>query len=139
MTGGTKMAENTIATQGAEPEAPARQEPTRAQEQYVAPPVDIYEETDHLVLVADMPGVAKEGLTVQVKNGVLSIEGHVTERLAGTSLYREFDLVSFFREFRISDVFDTDRIRAELKHGVLRLTLPKPEQQKPRQIPVQVT
>ena len=132
------MAENTVATQNNDQQAPAQQESTRAQEQFVPPPVDIYEEADHLILVADMPGVSKDGLSVQARNGVLSIEGRVSDAMAGNSLYREFDLVGFFREFRISDVFDTERIKAELNHGVLRLTLPKPEQQKPRQIPVQV-
>ncbi len=57
----------------------------------------------------------------------------------GVPLYREFQLGNFFRQFRLADTVDSNRIQAELRHGVLTLQLPKAEEAKPRKIAVQVT
>ncbi len=119
------------------PAATPAQEVTRQPERYAVPLVDIYEEQDKLVVLADLPGVRKEGLSVQVEQGILTIEGKVERDTPGTVLSREFTLVPFFRQFRITEAIDTEKIRASLKNGVLRLELPKAEAAKPRKIPVE--
>ena len=131
------MAERTVAApqdQGAE--ISTRQEGTRAQEQYVAPPVDIYETNDGLVVVADLPGVNKDGLSIEVKDDVLTLQGRTQHAIPGRPVYQEFELLNFFRQFQLSDTVDVQKISAELKHGVLTLNLPKSERAKPRKIEV---
>lgn len=114
-------------------------ETTRQEERYAIPPVDIYEKADALTVLADLPGVPPEGLSIDVENGILTIEGKVSAGDTGMLLGQEFDLTSFFRQFRVAETIDTDKIRATLKDGVLNLTLPKAERAKPRKIAVQVT
>lgn len=133
------MAEKTVAppeNQGAE--VSNRQEGTRAQEQYAPPPVDIYETNDGLVLVADLPGVNKDGLSIEVKDDILTLQGRTQHALPGRPVYQEFELVNFFRQFQLSDSVDVPSISAELKHGVLTLKLPKAARAKPRKIQVAV-
>ena len=119
-----------------DPAVPA-QEVTREPDRFALPPVDIYEEEDRLVVLADLPGVRKEGLSVQVEQGILTIEGRITHEMPGSHVQREFALIPFFRQFRITEAIAPTRIRASLKHGVLRLDLMKAEKAKPRQIPVE--
>lgn len=120
-----------------DPAVPA-QEVTREPDRFALPPVDIYEQEDRLVVLADLPGVRKEGLSVQVEKGILTIEGRIAREGAGSLLQREFLLIPFFRQFRITEAIDPNRIRASLKNGVLRLDLMKAEKAKPRQIPVEI-
>ncbi len=117
--------------------SPDRKELTRQEERYAIPPVDIYEKEDGLTVLADLPGVTSEGLSVNVENGILTIEGKVERQAAKDMISREFDLTSFYRQFRISETIDTEKIKATLKNGVLTLLLPKVEKAKPRQIPIQ--
>lgn len=112
-------------------------EVTRQAERYAVPPVDIYEEGDALIVLADLPGVSKDGLSVQVEQGILTIEGRVERDTPGQLLNREFSYASFFRQFRITEAVDTEKIRARLANGVLRLELPKAEAAKPRRIPLE--
>lgn len=130
------MAEKTVAT--ADIQKPVTTESTRNQERYVAPPVDIYETSDGLVVLADLPGVSKDTLDVRVDNNLLTIRGRADHAVRQEGTYREYELVNFFRQFELSDRVDQQRISADLKHGVLTLTLPKAEEAKPRQIQVQV-
>lgn len=122
-----------VTTQG-----PSTQETTRHQEQWMAPPVDIYETEDGLVVIADLPGVSKDDLDIEVKNDMLTLQAKPDIEMRGTPSYREFQLTHFFRQFRLADTVDANRIRAELKNGVLMLHLPKAEEAKPRKIQVQV-
>ena len=110
------MAEKTVAAP--EVQKPTTTESTRHQERYVAPPVDIYETRDGLVVLADLPGVAQEGLDVRVDNNVLTIRGHARHAIPGDAIYREHELVNFFRQFELSDKVDQNRITADLEHGV---------------------
>jgi len=119
-------------------EAGKGQEVTRETDRYALPPVDIYEEEDRLVVLADLPGVGKEGLSVRVEEGILTIEGRPTQEMAGNPMRREFGLIPFYRQFQVTEVVDPEKIRASLKHGVLRLDLPKAEKARPRQIPVEI-
>jgi HSP20 family protein len=131
------MAEKTVATRAQQKTTPSREE-TRSQEQYVTPPVDIFETGDGLVVKADLPGVAKEDLDVRVENNLLTIRGKPSHVAPGDPLYREYGLVNFFRQFELNEKVDQSKIAAELTHGVLTLTLPKAEEAKPRRIDVKV-
>jgi len=129
------MAERTVAANPPQKTSPSREE-TRSHEQYITPPVDIYETAEGLVVKADLPGVAKEGLDVRVENHLLTIRGKVAHVAAGDPVYREYGLVNFFRQFELNERVDASKISAELKHGVLTLNLPKAEEAKPRKIEV---
>lgn len=130
------MAERTVATSPEAGGALAGQEGTRAQEQFIRPPVDIYETSEGLTVVADLPGVRKEDLEVEVREDVLTIRGRPSNSLPGHPHYREFELFPYFRQFQLSEKVDSSRITAELKHGVLTLHLPKAEAAKPKKIEV---
>ncbi len=131
------MAEKTVAANGHNQSFPNR-ENTRSQERYVTPPVDIYETAGGLVVKADLPGVEKENLDLQVENNLLTIRGKPTHTTGGEAIYREYELVNFFRQFELNEKVDQSKISAELKHGVLTLQLPKAEEAKPRKIEVRV-
>jgi len=103
------------------------------------PAVDIYENADSLWLRADMPGVDEQSIAVNVADGVLSIEGHVSvkdyENLA--PVYTEYNVGNYARRrFTLSNAIDTDCISARMTNGVLELELPKAERAKPRRITV---
>jgi HSP20 family protein len=132
------MAEKTVAPR-AKPQAPQSREETRSQEQYLAPPVDIYETQDGLVVKADLPGVSKETLNVRVENNLLTIRGEATHSTRGEPIYREYGLINFFRQFELNERVDQSNISAELRHGVLTLKLPKAEEAKPKKIDIKVT
>jgi HSP20 family protein len=132
------MAERTVAAR-TQDRTPASREETRSQERYITPPVDIYETADGLVVKADLPGVAKEGLDVRVENNLLTIRGQAAHIAPGDPVYREYGLVNFFRQFELNERVDQGKISAELNHGVLTLNLPKAEEAKPRTIEVKTT
>ena len=129
------MAERTVAANPQE-KSPASREETRSQEQYITPPVDIFETAEGLMVTADLPGVAKEGLDVRVENHLLTIRGKAAHVAAGEPVCREYALVNFFRQFELNERVDASKISAELKNGVLTLSLPKAEEAKPRKIDV---
>ena len=131
------MAEKTVVS-GAHHSAQRSREETRSQEQYVTPPVDIYETQEGLVVKADLPGVAKENMDVRVENNLLTIRAKSQHVAQGEPIYREYELVSFFRQFELNERVDQGKISAELNHGVLTLHLPKAEESKPRKIDVHV-
>ena len=133
------MAEKTVAAPPQSDGLTAAQEGTRAHEKYVAPPVDIYETSEGLVVLADLPGVSKDLLDIQVKNDMLTLQARSGAPYRGAPIHSEFELASFFRQFQLSDTVDTQNIRAELKHGVLTLMLPKAEAAKPKRIEVSVS
>lgn len=130
------MVEGTVPAAGG---AGADHEPTRARERYVPLPVDIYEDEQGLVVVADVPGVAPDDLDVSVERGVLTIQARAAHAAPGTPIYREYELSGFFRQFRLPEAVDVGGIAADVKHGVLTLRLPRAEQAQPRRIPVQAT
>ncbi len=128
------MAEQTVAT--AAPQRPSTTEHTRNHERYVAPPVDIYETPEGLVVVADMPGVTQEELDVRVENNVLTLRAQARHTTHGDRVHHEYDLANFFRQFELHEQVNQQRITADLKGGVLTLHLPKAEEVKPRRIAV---
>ena len=129
------MAEKTVANRG-ETQTPTSREETRSQEQYMTPPVDIYETGQGLIVKADLPGVAKENMDIRVENNLLTIRARAAHVAPGEPVYREYGLVNFFRQFELNERVDQSKISAELKHGVLTLNLPKAEEAKPRKIDV---
>ena len=139
------MAEQTVPpTQtGAQPrdQAPAAggsrdREPTRAEEVFVAPPVDIYEDEDGLVVLADLPGIAPAALDVRVEQRALTITAHAQTAPSGSPVHLEYELAGYFRQFQLPEEVDSARIQAELKQGVLRLRLPRAAEEQPRRIEV---
>jgi HSP20 family molecular chaperone IbpA len=133
------MAENTIQTTNNQAAENRTLPVTRDENRYQIPPVDIFESNGDLTVVADLPGVEKDGLKVHVdEEGVLTIEGRVHHIEKKCNILNEYDLVDYFRQFRLSEEIDREKISAELKHGVLTLKLPKAEAAKPRHIEVNV-
>lgn len=102
----------------------------------IAPVVDIYENEEEILLHADMPGVTKENVTVNVDNGKLEITGTRHLQTRGTSNWQEFADVEYRRVFAVPQSIDVARVNAELKEGVLRLHLPKAATAKPRTIKI---
>ncbi len=101
------------------------------------PHVDIIEDKEAITLFADLPGVAKDGVDIDVKEGVLTLSAPVGPLPEGWQpLFKEYEIGGFARRFSLSEKIDTERISAKLEHGVLRLTLPKMEQHKPRKIQI---
>ena len=131
------MAEKTVVTHSQQSMTPSREE-TRSQEQYVTPPVDIYETQEGLVVKADLPGVARDSMDLRVENNLLTIRANAAHVAPGEPIYREYGLVNFFRQFELNERVDQSKISAELNHGVLTLNLPKAEEAKPRKIDVKV-
>jgi HSP20 family molecular chaperone IbpA len=101
-----------------------------------APDVDIFVNDDEILLVADLPGVAKENLEINLENNVLTIEGAYSGNFAGTSQRREFDSTDYRRVFTLPKGIDVEKTSAEFKQGVLVLHLPKSAAVKPCQIEV---
>jgi HSP20 family protein len=103
------------------------------------PVVDIYEEQDNIVIKAELPGVAKEGITVDVKGRVLTLKG---ERSADNEIKeekfyrREREYGRFERAFTLPGEVNPDSVKAEYTDGVLKISVPKPESHKPKQITV---
>ena len=102
----------------------------------MAPVVDIFENDDEILLYADMPGVTKENITINVDNGKLEISGIRNLQTKGVVSWQEFGDVEFKRVFSVPQSIDVSRVNAELKEGVLKLQLPKSEAAKPRKIEI---
>ena len=111
---------------------------TRDDERFIAPPVDIYETGESLVVVADLPGVSREKLDIRVDDNVLTIQGRPDYSAPPNPIHGEFALVSFFRQFTLNEEVNQEKISAQLKNGVLTIHLPKAEKAKPRQIKVRM-
>ncbi|MGD2125834.1 MAG: Hsp20/alpha crystallin family protein [Desulfobacteraceae bacterium] len=102
-----------------------------------APAVDILENSEALVLIADMPGVSSEGVEIYLKDNELTISGRVRSAKPDASIiYKEYDSGNYLRKFTLSSVIDQGKIQASMKNGVLRVALPKAEAVKPRKITV---
>lgn len=102
------------------------------------PTADIYEDRDSLKVMLEMPGVEKGNVDVRVEDGVLFVEGrlNLAKYLGLQPLYTEYNIGNYSRSFRLSNAIDQNKIGAEMKDGVLSLTLPKAEKAKPRTIQV---
>ncbi len=110
-----------------------------AQRAELMPPVDIYDEGDKVILIADMPGVNPEALDVRYERGQLMIHGRQEDqRDDGPPVLGEFELGDYRRTFTVGEDIDPAHITAEIKNGVLRINLSKVEARKAQKITVAV-
>ena len=102
------------------------------------PAVDIFESEKEITLVADMPGVNAQNLTIDLRDDILTLRGEVKPQDGPNeqSLLREYQVGAYHRQFTLSETIDQNKIDAKLKDGVLQLSLPKAEKAVPRKITV---
>lgn len=106
-----------------------------------SPPVDIYETAEDIVLQAELPGLVKDDLDIQVRENTLILKG---ERRLNKEIKKENSLRieraygAFQRIFNLPNAVQADKIRAVFKDGVLRLNIPKVVETKPKQIKIEV-
>jgi len=100
------------------------------------PLVDIYENEEEILLHAEMPGVDKKNITVNIDNGNLTLSGIRTVGKAGAADWEEFGDVEYQRSFSVPQTIEVDKVRAELKDGVLALHLPKSEAARPKMVEI---
>jgi HSP20 family protein len=106
-----------------------------------APPVDIYETENELVVKADLPDVNPQNLDIRVENNILTIRGERKfESKVNEDNYLRIERAygSFSRSFSLANSVKSDAIKADYQNGVLTLSLPKREEAKPKQIKVTV-
>ena len=105
---------------------------TRRSEGTLMPPVDVIEDASGITLYADLPGVPKDKLSLQVEANTLTIEGDMAlDALEGESRFR--------RVFTLSRELDGDKVSADFNHGVLKLRIPKTAHAQPRRIDIRVS
>lgn len=105
---------------------------------FVTPEVNIYETRDGYMVEAEMPGVNKQGLEITLEGNEITIVGRRNEEtFPGQLLFRESRPAAYKRVFELDPAIDTSKIRAAMDQGVLKLTLPKTENVKPRRIQVE--
>ncbi len=134
------MNSNELANRNEQPQMQQQQTPT------TRPRVDVFENAHEYLVVADVPGVAKDGLDVRFESGELRIEAHraasktsPTRDGQGSLLTEEYRIGDYRRAFAMPDGIDADKIEAELAHGVLRVHLPKSAAKRPRKIDVRAS
>jgi HSP20 family molecular chaperone IbpA len=102
------------------------------------PTADIFEAAHALTVVLEMPGVDKSNVDINVEAGVLTIDGRLDfSKYEGMQpVYTEYMIGHYRRSFSLSNKIDQSKIGAEMKDGVLTITLPKVEEAKPRRIAI---
>ena len=106
--------------------------------EFISFPVDIYETDDAFILTAEMPGVSRDGVDVRLSENELIITGQFEVALDKDEslVYREIPGADYRRSFTLSDAVDRDQVKADLKDGILTVTLAKQERVKPRMIEI---
>lgn len=108
----------------------------------LTPSIDIRERENDYLVSADMPGVKKENIDVQIENGVLTVTGEVEQaedEKDGERLIRQERFYGkYVRSLRLGRQINTGKIEASLKDGVLHLTLPKAEEVKPKKVAIKI-
>ena len=102
------------------------------------PTADIFETEGALTVVLEMPGVDKSNVDISIEDGVLIVQGRLDfSKYEGMQpLYTEYNIGHYRRSFSLSNKIDQNKIGAEMKDGVLTLSMPKAEEAKPRRIAV---
>jgi HSP20 family protein len=102
------------------------------------PTTDIFETDDSLRILVEMPGVDRGNVDISVKDRILTIDGKIDfQKYAGmTPVYTEYNIGSFHRRFSLSNKVDVSKIRAEMRDGLLTLTIPKSEEAKAQRIQI---
>ena len=104
------------------------------------PPVDIFEDAEGITLVADMPGVSREGLNIEVDNDMLLVEGvaRIDMPEGMEAVHADMRYSHYRRSFALSSELEVDKIDASLRDGVLNVRIPKRPEIRPRKIEVRV-
>lgn len=120
--------------------AVTKQADTGSTEAALMPPVNVYEDAAGITLYADLPGVPKDKLAVQVQGDILTIKGEVVLDLPEgmEASYAEVSQPRYRRVFTLSKELDAEKVVAEFNHGVLKLRIPKAEYAQPSRIEVKV-
>ncbi len=115
-------------------------EETKGQVRAIRPPVNIFENDKGITVQADMPGVSKDRLNIQIDKDTLSIEGvsEVAMPEGMEALHADIRSTHYRRNFSLSSELDGEKADASLKDGVLTLSIPKREEHKPRKVEVRV-
>jgi len=116
-----------------DPDQPAKAQSSRPT---YMPPVDVYENSDELLLYADIPGVTRDDVALHLANNQLTIEARRKGSDQGRMLAAEFGQADYRRSFSVPPGLDADKVTADLRDGVLAIHLPKSAAVRPRQIPV---
>ena len=107
-----------------------------------APAVDIFEQGSDVVLKAELPGIEPKDVDIRIENNILTLRGErkVDHEVKKESYHRvERSYGTFTRSFTLPSTVDTAGVKADYKDGVLRITLPKREEAKPKQIQISVS
>jgi len=107
-----------------------------------APAVDIYETNDSFVVSADLPGLNKDEIQIDLKDNTLTLKGEkkFEEKVSKDNYIRvERAYGSFVRSFTLPQNVDPEKIKAKYKEGILEITIPKKEEAKPKQIKVELS
>lgn len=119
----------------------SRGDELRYSESALTPPVDVIEDSGGITLYADLPGVNRDKLKLEVESDTLTIEAEsgldVPQDLQTS--HTEVGLARFRRVFTLSKELDTEKVSAELAQGVLKLRIPKAEHAQPRRVEIRVT
>ena len=109
--------------------------------QAMLPPVNVTEDSAGITLMADMPGVPKDKLSLQVEVDTLTIEGEVSiETPPGMdATHVDVSLPRYRRVFTLSKELDAEKVTAEFNQGVLKLRIPKAEHAQPRKVEIKVS
>lgn len=118
----------------------SKQEADSRREAALLPPVDVIEDASGITLYADLPGVSKDKLNLQVEADSLTIEGEVALAVPQgmAASHAEVSLPRYRRVFTLSKELDSEKVSAEFKHGVLKLRIPKAEHAQPRKVQIKV-
>ncbi|MBK7467664.1 MAG: Hsp20/alpha crystallin family protein [Saprospiraceae bacterium] len=110
------------------------------EEAVLLPPVDVIEDASGITLYADLAGVPKDKLHLQVEADTLTIEGEIDLEMPGgiEASHSEVSVSRYRRVFTLSKELDATRVGAEFKNGVLKLSIPKAEHAQPRKVEIKV-
>jgi HSP20 family protein len=117
--------------------------PVRAAAQVTwTPAIDVFEDKDKIVLFADVPGLAEKDLDIQIEKDVLTLKGERTlDRKQDAEHHRRYERATgrFVRAFTLPPTVDAEHVTADLKDGVLTLTLPKKPEAQPKKIGIRLS
>ncbi|MGR8934028.1 MAG: Hsp20/alpha crystallin family protein [Gammaproteobacteria bacterium] len=118
----------------------SQETPAKNNAAVLTPPVDVIEDSTGITLYADLPGVSKDKLNMQIESDTLTIEGELAldtpQNLQASRV--EVNVPRYRRSFALSKELDVEKISAEFKQGVLKLCIPKAEHAQPRKIAISV-
>ena len=131
-------------TQSKELKVREKQEVTSPAEQTApglvfTPAVDIFETEKKITLLADMPGVKADDLTIDLRDNTLTLSADIApvENVNEDDILVEYETGRYYRQFTLGELINQENIDAQLNDGVLRLSLPKVEKATPKKITVQ--